>query len=276
MSFVFMETAVVYMVAGMSSRFGGRIKQFADVGPDGESLIEYSMNQALQAGFDKIIFIVGEKTEDSFRKKFDDLYRGVKIEYAKQTYDVKIRDKPWGTVDALLCAKKFLNCPFVVCNGDDIYGIEAFRKLRDFLIEEGEESATIGYSLNNSMPEDGTVNRGIFEVNNGEVVKIVETFNFGREDFDRLELSGDDMCSMNIFAFRKSDIVALEKILNDFKKEHKSDRIAECLLPTEVSGLIQKDLMSVRIFPSKDVCIGITNPEDEEKVKMLLKEYFRV
>lgn len=270
MFFCFMETGVVYMVAGMSSRFGGRVKQFAKVGPNGETLIEYSINQALEAGFDKIIFIVGDKTEDSFREMFGENYNGVKVEYAKQTYDFETRDKPWGTVDALLAAKELLTCPFVVCNGDDIYSKDAFKKLHDFLVENNNESATIGYYLGKSIPEEGTVTRGIFNVENGEVKRIDETFNVSKIHLEEMNLSENDLCSMNIFALRPNDVGLLKEVLEEFKKVHEGDRKAECILPSEISGLIQKGLMSVKIFPTKEPCIGVTNPEDEEKVRKRL------
>jgi dTDP-glucose pyrophosphorylase len=121
------EVAIVYLVAGISSRFGGKIKQFAVVGSNGETLIEYSMNQAIKAGFNKIIFIVGNSTEKPFKEKFKDSYKGIEIKYAHQLYDPKERDKPWGTCDAICSAKNLINGAFVVCNGDDIYGEKPFR-----------------------------------------------------------------------------------------------------------------------------------------------------
>ena len=116
------DIALVYMVAGMSSRFGGKIKQFAKVGPEGETLIEYSLNQAIPAGFTKIVFIVGNKTEKPFKEMFGDSYKGIPIKYASQNFDSASRDKPWGTTDALCSAKELLDCPFIICNGDDLYG----------------------------------------------------------------------------------------------------------------------------------------------------------
>mgnify|MGYP001614605345 FL=1 len=128
-----MDIALVYMVAGLSSRFGGKIKQFAKVGPKGETIIEYSLNQALPEGFTKIIFIVGNKTEKPFRDMFGESYKGIPIFYSQQKFNEEEREKPWGTADALCSAKDVINCPFVVCNGDDIYGAETFRILVNHL-----------------------------------------------------------------------------------------------------------------------------------------------
>ena len=122
------EIALVYMVAGLSSRFGGKPKAFAKVGANGELLIDYSLAQALKGDFSKIIFVVSEKTRALFFAKFGNSYKGIPVYYALQEFDSVKRQKPWGTVDALCSAKEFLNCPFVVCNGDDLYGEEVFVK----------------------------------------------------------------------------------------------------------------------------------------------------
>jgi len=127
------DIALVYMVAGMSSRFNGKIKQFAKVGRNGETLIEVSLQQALRAGFSKIVFIVGEKTEKPFKEMFGEEYKGVPIFYVFQGFDSNIRDKPWGTVEAVVKIKEVVNCDFVVCNGDDLYGEFAFRKCVEHL-----------------------------------------------------------------------------------------------------------------------------------------------
>ena len=127
------EIAIVYMVAGISSRFGGKIKQFAQVGPNNETLIEISMKQAMRAGFRKIIFIVGNLTEKTFKEKFKSEFQNIPISYAIQSYDERERDKPWGTAEALCSVIPFINCPFVVCNGDDLYGENSFKVLCDHL-----------------------------------------------------------------------------------------------------------------------------------------------
>ena len=163
--------ALVYMVAGMSSRFEGKIKQFAEVGPKGEKLLEYSIKQAIPAKFSKIILIVGEKTEAPMREFFGNKYIGAPVLYAKQKFNPEERDKPWGTADALCSAKKIIDCPFIVCNGDDLYGRSSFKILADHL-RSSNEAATLGYSIMEVIPEQGSTNRGIFKIEKGYVKDI--------------------------------------------------------------------------------------------------------
>ncbi len=265
------KAAVVYMVAGISSRFMGKIKQFATVGPDGESLIEYSLNQAIKAGFSKIIFIVGNKTEQPFKEKFGNSYKNILIFYAYQKYDERKRDRPWGTGDALCSAKGLLDCPFVVCNGDDIYGEESFKILFNHFQNQKDE-ATLGYRLVNAIPETGKIHRGIFQIDKGGYVEsIQETFNIEKSNLLASNLKPDDLCSMNIFALHPEVISLLEKNLEIFKKEKENDRKTEFLLPTEISRLIKEGRIRMKIYPTSSSWFGITNPEDEEIVRGMLK-----
>jgi len=266
-----MNYSVVYMVAGLSSRFGGKVKALAKVGPDGETLIEYSLNQAIEAGFRKIIFIVSKKTENFFREKFQNSYRGIPIYYAIQTFDESERDKPWGTADALCSAKEFIHEPFVVCNGDDIYGKETFKILmKNF--REKNFGATIGYKLGEVLSETGGVNRGVFEINaEGNVKSIAETLGITKENLAEKNLTEKTLVSQNIFALFPNDVVELEKKLLEFKKKSKSDRKIECYLPTEISNLIKEEKTKLAIYPTPEKWFGITNPDDELKVKQELE-----
>ena len=263
-------TAIVYMVAGLSSRFEGKIKQFAQVGPNQETLIEYSLNQALPAGFDKIIFIVGEKTYSKFKEKFGDFYKGVQIQYTLQNYDKEKRDKPWGTIDALCSAKNLIKEPFVVCNGDDIYGKESFKILYNHL-QKSREDATIGYVLKDVLPDLGSVNRGIFRTKNHYVTNIQEVFGISRLNLNEINLSLENMCSMNIFGLHPETLDKLNKILLSFKEKNKEDRKIECLLPVEISNLITKGETKMKIYPTDDKWFGITNPEDEITIRGILR-----
>jgi len=264
------EVAIVYPVAGLSSRFG-KIKQFAKVGPNGESLIEYSLNQALKAGFSKIVFIVGEKTEGLFKLNFGSSYRGVPIYYILQSFDKNQRDKPWGTADALCCAKDVVDCSFVFCNGDDIYGENTFKILFEHL-QGSDDCATIGYKLIDGIPDKGCVNRGIFEVNEqGDVCKIVETFDIEKGGLEKCGVCEDSLCSMNIFALHPEIFDFLEKRLIRFKEENKGDRRVEFLIPVEISKLIEEGFLKMRVCSTPDKWLGVTNPEDEETVREVLK-----
>jgi len=258
------------MVAGMSSRFGGRIKQFAQVGINNETLIECSLNQAINAGFNKIIFVVGNLTEKPFKEKFGQSYKGIPVCYALQTFFPEERDKPWGTADALVSAKPRITGSFVVCNGDDIYGENTFKILFNHL-QNSEDEATIGYRLIDALPEKGKVNRGIFQVENSYVKRIIETFNISKENLEEKNLSPEDVCSQNIFALHLQILDILEKVVTEFKSSRKNDRKAECLLPTELSNLIESGKLTLILHSTPDKWVGVTNPEDEEIVRNYLK-----
>ncbi len=264
------ELAIVYMVAGISSRFEGKIKQLAKI-TDNETLMEYSLNQALPAGFTKIIFIVGNKTEIPFKEKFGDNYRGIPVYYAKQEFNESERDKPWGTCDALCSAGDLIDCPFVICNGDDLYGKEAFKILVNHLKNEKEE-ASLGYKLINVLPDTGKVHRAIFQIDKNNYVKnIEEIFNIEKSDLEATNTKPEDLCSMNIFALHPKVIEFLKNNLKIFKKEHKGDRKIEFLLPSELSKLIKENKIKIRIYPCNEKWRGITNPGDEVILQEILK-----
>jgi len=266
------DLAIVYMVGGLSSRFGGKIKQFAKVGPNGETLIEYSINQAKQAGFNKIIFTVGEKTSAPFREMFSNSYQGMKVLYAEQNFSQESRDKPWGSTDALCSARQVIDCPFVVCNGDDIYGARTFKILAEHLKKQENKqekiNATAGYILERVIPEQGKTNRGIFQVDNKNFVKeIKEVFNIEKTKLREINLSPESLTSMNVFALYPEVVAELDKILSEFKQKNSEDRRIECLLPVELSSLIKQGKIKMKIYESPDKWFGVTNPEDEEIVR---------
>lgn len=263
-----MDIALVYMVAGISSRFGS-IKQFAKV-TENETLIEYSLKQALPAGFTKIVFIVGNKTEQPFKEKFGNSYKGLPVEYCLQRYNPKKRDRPWGTTDALCVAKESLNSAFVVCNGDDLYGENTFKTLVRHLKNNLEE-ATVGYRLKEVLPEEGAVNRGIFNVKDNFVISLKETFGITKGNIHEKMLSENSLCSMNIFALHPRALEELNKILNKFKEEHKEERRIECLLPEELNKMIISRRLSMKIYPTEDRWFGVTNPGDELIIKKQLE-----
>jgi len=264
------ELEIVYMVAGMSSRFNGKVKQLAKIGPQGETLIEYSLKQALSAGFDKIIFIVGEKTEKPFKELFGNQYQGIPVEYVFQKFNPEKRDKPWGTLDALCQIKDIIKSPFIVCNGDDIYGKESFKLLYQHL-QQHQTSATLGYKLQNVLPDKGFVNRGIFKIQNNKVISIDEVFDISKENLNSKNLTSDSLCSMNIFALHPNNLEDLNQILIKFKESNKEDRKIESLLPVELTNLIKENKLIMAIYPTPEKWYGLTNPEDELVLKEELK-----
>jgi len=265
--------AVVYPVAGLSSRFGGGMKWLVKVGPNGESLVEYSMNQALKVGFNKIIFVVGSQTEKVFKKLFGDSYKGISICYAFQEFDKESRDKPWGTTDALFAAKDLIDCPVVYCNADDLYGEKSFEILAEHLKNNTEENATLGYRLEDVVPEEGSVNRAIFNVDEDNyLTDLKEVLNIEKDKLEEKGLTLDNLVSMNIFAFFPETIDKLGEELARFKEENKGNRTAECLLPESVSNLIKQGEIKMKLYPTPEKWYGITNPEDEEIVRRALSE----
>jgi len=268
------KTTVVFMAAGMSSRFGGKIKQFAEVGPKGETLMEVSMQQAIKAGFNEIIFIVGEKTEEPFKDKFKSGYLDVPIYYAKQTFNPSERDRPWGTVDALLSAKDIILSPFVVCNGDDLYGEKSFKLIRDYLLENTseEECATMGYELENVLSNQGGVNRAKYILDKeGNVVGLEEVFDIKKENLAEKGLEKKTPVSMNLFGLKEKTLELLEERLIEYKKNNEGDRRAECYLPNELGLLAKNKKITLKLLHTKDKWLGVTNPGDELIVRKALK-----
>ena len=265
------KISLVYMLAGLSSRFGGKAKAFAKVGPEGETLLEYSLGQALENDFDKVVFIVSRKTEKQFRDYFGDSYMGVPIVYALQEFDESVRERPWGTNDALCSAKDLIDGPFVVCNGDDIYGASAFSVLFNHLNDSGED-VTLGYKLGKVLSDKGSVNRGIFSERDGFVETVVENLGIDRGNMGERKLNDDDLCSMNIFGLRKETLDMLYDKLVKFKEEHSGDSKVECYLPAELNNLISEGKIKMKLNETDELWLGLTNPEDEEVVREKLKE----
>ncbi len=263
---------VVFMCAGISSRFGGKIKQFSIVGPNDETLIEVSMKQAIKAGFNEIIFIVGNLTEKPFREKFGGSFEGVPIRYALQSYNPEERDRPWGTTDAIVSALPLIQGPFVICNGDDLYGESSFRTIFEALSAKSNDCVAIGYDLMSVLPETGSINRGIFRTDKkGNVIAIEEMIGIEKNSLSKVGLTKNDLANMNIFGLTKECILLLEKILKEFKSNHKGDRRSECYLPVELGNLAKSGKIKLKLFKTKEQWFGVTNPGDEEVVKQALK-----
>lgn len=267
------DISLVYMVAWMSSRFGGKIKQFAKVGPHDSTLIEYSLYQALPAWFSKIIFIVGKMTELPFKEMFWDSYQWIPVEYAMQSFDEAVRDRPWGTIDALCSAKNLIHWPFVVCNWDDIYWAQSFKSLFDHL-QNSDESVSLWYILENVIPDQWSTNRWIFTVDGENYVQdIKECLWIQKNTLSEIWLHPRDLCSMNIFWLTNTVLELLDTVLSKFKIEHAGDRKAECYLPVEIAHIIQGEWVKMKLYPTPDQRFGVTNPEDEDIVRNQIQEY---
>ncbi len=276
-----MDVTLVIMAAGIGSRFGGGVKQLAPVGPCGEPIIDYSVHDALKAGFNKVVFIirrdirddfyevVGARAEERF-KKF-----GAKIEYAYQETAgmPEGRKKPWGTGHAIMSCKGIVNGPFAVINADDYYGKEAFCKAYEFLSSmKGDANyGMVGYVLKNTLSDNGGVTRGLCKTNEkGELLSVTETKDIiktpdgASSDGRALPLTA--LVSMNFWMFPASFIEVLEKGFPDFKKNMKDELKDEYLLPAVVDERIKAKKCTVRVIPTNDSWFGVTYKEDKESV----------
>ncbi len=264
------DITLVYLLGGISKRFGGGIKSLASVGINKEPLLEISLRQATSSSFTKIIFIVGPTTIEAYQKQFGFNYKGIPITYALQTHDSTKRDKPWGTADALNVAIPFLSTPFVICNGDDLYGQLSFEQSTNFL-RQTEENIMIGYELKEVLPNEGKVNRAIIHADSkGIISQVKEVFDITLEKIENSEFQGNSLCSMNIFGLQPRLLSEIQKKVEQFKKENENNRNVECLLPEIMNELIVEKKAKFRVLPAQERWIGITYSSDVEIAKSKL------
>lgn len=284
------------MAAGIGSRFGGGIKQLEPVGPSGEIIMDYSIMDALDAGFDKIVFIIRKDLETDFRNIIGNrIEKLAHTEYVFQELDdlpegfekPEGRTKPWGTGQAILCCKDVIKEPFVVINADDYYGKEAFVKIHDFLISQPYTDiphfCMAGFILKNTLSEYGGVTRGICEVGaSNELTAIHETKNIIKtpdgaailqEDGKKLPLSSETHVSMNMWGFTPQILPVLETKFTEFLKEVPEGNLtAEYLLPTIIDDLLRNGQASVTMLETSDKWFGVTYKEDKPFVVKAIQE----
>ncbi|SHL65600.1 dTDP-glucose pyrophosphorylase [Anaerocolumna jejuensis DSM 15929] len=282
---------LVIMAAGMGSRYGG-LKQIDSVDEQGHIIIDFSIYDAIRAGFEKIVFIIKKEIEKDFKEKIGDrISKLVEVEYVYQEveripskYQVpEGRHKPWGTGHAILCCKEHVDGPFAVINADDYYGTEAFKMIYNALIEENEHKAysyaMVGYVLANTLTENGFVSRGVCEVNaQGYLQRIeektkIEKRGSGAEYSDDnggtwSSISPDSIVSMNLWGFKNSIMDELEKSFLQFLEEEvpSNPLKSEFFLPTVVQQLLESGKSEVKVLKTKDKWFGVTYKEDKEKV----------
>lgn len=264
---------VVFMVAGMSSRYGGGLKQLAKVGINGETLIEVSVEQAFSAPFTKLIFITNEITEHEFVSIFGDEWKGIPVMYVRQGWNNEERDRPWGTTSAVCSLKGKIDEPFIVVNSDDLYGAKTFQKGYD-LLNTTKNNIIGGCLLEKTMPanEETVVNRGVIDIDkdSGNVVKIEEMLGISAKTHPQLL---EKLASVNFVGLRPQTLEYLQAILDDFKIQHAGNRKAESLIPTDLNYLIQNELISINYFEIENSVHGITYPGDEKHVKLVVSLY---
>lgn len=291
-----MKTSLVIMAAGIGSRFGEGIKQLEPVGPNGELIIDYSIHDAIQAGFNKIIFIIRKDIENDFKEVIGNRIEAiceklnVEVQYVFQSLDalpegIKLpedRTKPWGTGQAVLSCKNLIKEPFVVINADDYYGKEAFVKIHDFLVvytpEQPSRLCMAGFILKNTLSENGGVTRGICKVNReGYLSDVIETSNIVKT-VDGAEAAGinidvNSYVSMNMWGLTPEFIDLLEKgFVEFFDGSIENDLQAEYLLPVYIDQLLKNSKVSVKVLETSDKWFGVTYKEDKAFVVEAFKK----
>ena len=284
-----MNTTLIIMAAGIGSRFGEGIKQLAQMGPNGEIIMDYSIHDAKEAGFNKVVFII---RKDIF-KEFEEIIGNrikeqINVEYVFQELDdlpegfevPEERTKPWGTGQAVLCCKDVVKEPFVIINADDYYGKEAFVKIHEFLVEnytpeKSKELCMAGFILGNTLSDNGTVTRGICAVDeNDYLTDVVETYEI-KKTSDGAESQGNRIdvnahVSMNMWGLTPEFVGLLEEGFVEFFENIKGDEAKELkgeyLLPIYIDELLKKGTVSVRLLETQDKWFGVTYKEDKPVV----------
>jgi UTP-glucose-1-phosphate uridylyltransferase len=277
-----MSRTLVVLAAGIGSRYGG-LKQMDPVGPSGEFILDYSVYDALRAGFDRTVFVIRRDLEEAFRETLGRrLARHARVAYAYQALDdlpagrrvPEGRTKPWGTGHAVLAAREAVDGPFAVINADDYYGRESYAALGDFLGRTAADArayAMVGFVLRNTVSAHGSVARGICTVGAaGRLEAVVERTHIERQG-DRMvcpeqPLSGDELVSMNMWGFKPSIFDALERDFRDFLEAHGGDPRAEFFMPTVVNDMIAKGAAAVTVLETPCRWVGVTNREDKPAV----------
>jgi dTDP-glucose pyrophosphorylase len=275
----------------MGSRYGGN-KQLDEVGPSGETIIDYSIYDAIRAGFGKIVFIIRRDIEEQIKERFVDKLKGkIEVDYVFQEItnlpdgsEVNPeRSKPWGTSHAILVAKNKIKEPFGVINADDFYGAESFKILYDFLTndEKNTNYCIVGYKLKNTLSDHGTVNRGVCKVNSDDFpVDIVETRGIEKlpdgaqvpdTEGNMMKFTGDEVVSMNLWGFKHSCFDFLEQEFKNFISEKGMELKSELDIPTSVDKFVKSGEITIKILMSNERWFGVTYREDKPFVVESIK-----
>jgi NDP-sugar pyrophosphorylase family protein len=284
------KLALLVLAAGIGSRYGG-IKQIDGFGPKGETIMDYSLFDAIQAGFTKIVFIVRDEILDTVKEKFLPKLQGkVEVEFVVQSLDKMLtpgyenaeRTKPWGTGHAMLCARPAINEPFVAINADDFYGRKSFVSIANFFANNAAgDHAMVGYTLKNVLSEHGSVSRGCGEKDaQGFLTSVVERTTIIKEDgkiiakekSGDIELSPETPTSMNFWGFQPSIFGFAAKLFEDFLKNNRDNLKAEFYIPLIANEIVHGGNGKVKILTGSDVWFGVTYKEDKEEVSRRIKE----
>jgi dTDP-glucose pyrophosphorylase len=275
-----MKATLIVLAAGMGSRYGG-LKQMDPVGPSGETIIDYSIYDAIRAGFGKVVFVIRPDFAELFKTEIGKRFESrIAVDYAYQELSKlpswfqapKEREKPWGTGHALLMAEGLVKEPFAMLNADDFYGAEGFEVMARHLEATQGDYAMVGYRLKATLSEHGTVSRGICRIKDGclgevvETTKIEKTADGARDQATGARLTGEEIVSMNFFGFTPAVFPQLRQLFDAFLKEEGQALKSEFYVPKAVDRLIQDGKAKVRVLSSRDAWFGVTYKEDKPHV----------
>lgn len=286
-----MKPSLLILAAGMASRYGG-MKQIEAFGPEGETIMDYSIYDAIRAGFGKIVFVIREEFADQFKAIFEPKLSGkIETAYVYQHLDAHTqgferpaeRTKPWGTAHAVLCARGVIHEPFAVINADDFYGRDAFAKAHDFLVHSCNEKhhAIVGYELKQTLSDHGTVNRGVCRLNDsGDLVGVTERLNIAYENgalksADGLQpelLDPYAMVSMNFWCFSPSIFDYTAGLFSQFLNDHGNEPKSEFFIPLVADHFISNDKGRVEVIPTTADWFGVTYKEDAPAVRSAISK----
>ena len=268
------------MAAGMGSRYGG-LKQLDAIGPSGETIIDYSVYDAIKAGFTKVVFIIRKDFEQEFKLKITDKYEGqIQVEFAFQDLNdlptefrcPEGREKPWGTGHAILSARNVINEPFIAINGDDFYGRESFKVVADYYRKGANSFSMVAFKLDKTLSSFGGVTRGLCTVNDEKLNTVIETADLQKTDYGvssnrDIELDGSEPVSMNVWGFTPILFKYLEEKFVEFLSENGTEMKSEYLIPSVVNELVQSGQETVHVLRSGATWFGITYKEDKPFVE---------
>ena len=273
------DVTLLVMAAGMGSRYGG-LKQLDAIGPNGETIIDYSVYDAVKSGFSKVVFIIRREFEKEFKERISDQYTGkIQVEFAFQELQAlpygftcpEGREKPWGTGHAILSALDLISGPFVVINGDDYYGRESFKVVSDYYREGADQFSMVAFQLDKTLSIFGGVTRGLCTVKGGKLDTVIETENLQKTEngisSDRdIALDGTEPVSMNMWGFTPVLFDYLKDTFVDFLNEYGTELKSEFLIPSVINDLIQSGREQVHVLRSNSSWFGVTYKEDKPYV----------
>ena len=281
-----MKPTLLVLAAGMGTRYGGN-KQLDEVGPSGETIIDYSIYDAIRAGFGRIVFVIRRDIEDQVKERFVERLKGrIEVDYVFQEITnlpeglgvAQGRQKPWGTSHAILVTDKTIKEPFGVINADDFYGAESFRILHDFLVNDDQPNryCIIGYKMGNTLSEHGHVNRGVCGVDEkGLLVNIVETRQIEKTatgarapgtDGKMIRFTGNEIVSMNLWGFKPSCYKFLREEFINFINRSGMDLKSELDIPTSMDKFVKNGEITIEVLMSNEKWFGVTYREDKPMV----------